>query len=237
MGSRRTVQAPSPLALPCRISLLLLVIPALTAVYDELLLRASAPPFEPLAQQFRHAFEARTGLVPPEHPSRSDRDAAAWEDALIAGGLALQIAATFEDPSERSLLHVFSRAHRGIFLPILEGKMACLHDLWGGGCFLLLPRDDIGRAFREIQGTPFAGRLVAGADGCAVLPGRVWLPEAALPLLPEIFKAARTRAMETDALVEAVLWMEHLLATMSRIKPQYAFRAEGLDHRIPGARK
>jgi hypothetical protein len=75
------------------------------------------------------------------------------------------------------------------------------------------------------------GRLVAGADGCAVLPGRVWLPEEALPLLPPIFRAARARGLGVDEVAEALLRMEHALATQSRIKPQVAFRPEGLDRR------
>jgi hypothetical protein len=213
------------------------VTPALSAVYDELLLRASSPPFDGDARRHREQFEARSGSLPPDHHARAQRDAASWEDALVAGGLALRIAATFDDPAERSLLHVFSRAHRGVFVPTRVGAAPCLRDLWGGGVFLLLPRDDVGRALGEVEGVPFVGRIVAGADGCAVLPGRVWLPEASLPLLPEIFREARARRLLTDAVAEGLLWMEHLMATLSRIKPQYAFRPEALDRRMPGARK
>jgi hypothetical protein len=43
--------------------------------------------------------------------------------------------------------------------------------------------------------------------------------------------------MEVDAVVDALLWMEHRLASMSRIKPQVAFRPEGLDRRAPGSRR
>lgn len=211
--------------------------PALTAVYDELLTRAAAAPFEALAQRQRADFEQRTGAVPPEHPARSARDAASWEDTLVAGGLARQIAATLDDPAERSLALVFARAQRGVFVPVRHGSAPCLRDLWGGGEFLLLARDDVGRALGEVEGVPMVGRIVAGADGCAVLPGRIWLPAEVLALLPEILRAARARSFDTDALAEALLWMEHLMATLSRIKPQYAFRAEGLDRRIPGTKR
>jgi len=213
------------------------VTPALNAVYDELLIRAAADPFQAQAQRHRDGFDRRTGLIPPEHPARSARDAASWEDALVAGDLARQVASTLDDPAERSLAIIFARAQRGLFVPELRGQTPCLVDLWRGGEFLLLPRDDVGRAMTEVQGIPFVGRIVAGSDGCAVLPGRVWLPQDALPLLPDIIRAARARPMDTDAFCEAILWMEHTLATMSRVKPQYAFRAEGLDRRIPGSRK
>jgi hypothetical protein len=70
-----------------------------------------------------------------------------------------------------------------------------------------------------------------------VLPGRVWLPEEALPLLPPIFRAARARGLGVDEVAEALLRMEHALATRSRIKPQVAFRPEGLDRRATPPRK
>lgn len=212
------------------------VTPALTAVYDELLLRAAEEPFAERARAHRTAFERRTGVIPPDHDARAARDAASWEDALVAGGLALDVAATLDDPSERALAAMFARAQRGLFLPSRLGSHAFLRDLWGGGEFLLLARDDIGRALNEVLDMPFVGRLVAGSDGCAVLPGRVWLPRDAAPCLPDVLRAARARALSTDDLADAILWMEHLLATLSRIKPRYAFRPESLDRRLPSVR-
>ena len=236
-ASPRALASPPRASLSYTVATRIPLTPALSAVYDELLLRAASPPFDAQARQLRAAFELRAGSFPPEHPARSARDAASWEDALLAGGLALLLAPSFDDPSERSLVLVFSRAQQGVFVPVSRGKVSCLQDLWGGGEFLLLPRDDIGRALGEVQGVPFVGRIVAGSDGCAVLPGRVWLPEEALPFFPEIFHAARARSMEVDAVVDALLWMEHRLASMSRIKPQVAFRPEGLDRRAPGSRR
>ncbi|RYE84102.1 MAG: hypothetical protein EOO75_18535, partial [Myxococcales bacterium] len=211
--------------------------PALTAVYDELLLRASSGSKSPEAGRLRAAFAERIGAVPPDHESRAARDAAAWEDALVQGGLARRVAATFDDPGERSLALVFALAQRGLFVPFQAGRRPCLRDLWRGGEFVLLARDDLARSFAEVDGVPFAGRIVAGADGCAVLPGRLWLPATSLPLLPPIVDEARRRGLDTDATIEAFCWMEHLMATMSRIKPQYAFRPDNLDRRVPSPRR
>lgn len=211
--------------------------PALTAVYDELLLRASSGDFEAEAGRLRAAFAERVGAVPPDHESRAARDDASWEDALVQGGLARRVAATLDDPGERSLALVFAVAQRGLFVPFRAGSRPCVRDLWRGGEFVLLARDDVARSIAEVDGVPFAGRIVAGADGCAVLPGRIWLPTASLPLLPPILEEARRRCLGTDDAIEAFCWMEHLMATMSRIKPQYAFRPDNLDRRVPSPRR
>ncbi len=211
--------------------------PALTAVYDELLLRASADPFAAEAEQLRAAFATRCGAVPDDHETRGVRDDAAWEDALVQGGLARRVADTLDDPSERSLAITFALAQRGLFVAFAVGSRVCVRDLWRGGEFLLLARDDLARSFAEVDGVPFAGRLIAGADGCAVLPGRLWLPTTSLPLLPAIVDEARRRSLDTDPAIEAICWMEHLMATMSRVKPQYAFRPENLDRRVPSPRR
>lgn len=203
--------------------------PALNAVYEELLQRAASPPFDEAAHDLRRAFSRRTGALPPEHPGRSARDAASWEEVLVAHDLGRAIASTFDDPAERSLALVFSRAQRGVFQPVLHGRTPCVRELWAGGEFVLIGRDEIGRAMAEVQDSTFLGRIVAGSDGCAVLPGRIWLPEEALPFLPELVAEARARGMDIDTFSEALLRMEHSLTTMSRVKPRYAFRPEALN--------
>jgi hypothetical protein len=212
------------------------VTPALTAVYDELVERASGSPFSGEAARWRTEFSRRTGEFPAEHPGRQARDAASWEGVLFAAGLGRRVAATLEDPSEQALGLLLCRAQRGLFEPLVRGKFRSVRDLLGGGEFLLLERDEVSRSIGEVEHNLFVGRIVAGADGCAVLPGRVWLPEEATPLLPPLLAAARERNLGSEVFLDALLRMDHALATMSRVKPQYAFRSEALDERPPPSR-
>jgi hypothetical protein len=204
------------------------VTPALSAVYEELLARASRPPHESHSETWRAAFEARTGVFDAEHASYDARVAAGWEDALIAGGLALAIARELEDQAEQTLATVLARAQRGVFRPETVGKHHAVRELWGGGLFLLLPRDEVSRADGTHGDTVFVGRIVAGTDGCAVLPGRVWLPGEATPLLDALLEEADVRGMDADAFADAILRMDHAYATLSRVKVGYAFRAAAL---------
>lgn len=207
------------------------VTPALSAVYDELLQRACQAPFAEQASACRKDYAQRTGAFPNEHPSQAAREAAGWEDTLVSAGLARSIAATLEDAAERDLAIVIASAQRGLFsLQSAGGGQTFLRDLWGGGAFLLLQRDEIGRAATVSEGAAFLGRIVAGIDGCAVLPGVVWLPAEATPYLPQLIEAARAREMNIDSFAEALLRMDHALSTMSRMKAHHTFRPDYLDN-------
>src|SRR3954470_17949219 len=86
------------------------VTPALSAVYDELLVRAAAPPFAERAETSKEQFLRRTSSTADPGESE-ERLRAAWDDVLTRGGLAGAIADALEDPSERALARVLSRAH------------------------------------------------------------------------------------------------------------------------------
>ena len=210
--------------------------PALSAVYEELIARAAAPPLSREAEALRAAFVKRTGAFPDDHPSRAARDAAAWEDVLVAGGLAHQIGDALEDPGERAMADVIGRGQRGVFRVVRAGQHRFVVDLWGDGAFLLLPRDEHARAEGGPGDAVLVARIVAGTDGCAVLPGIVWLPAEAAPLLDPLLAAARARSLTVDALADALLRMDHALATMSRVKVAYAFREAALDA-VPASRE
>lgn len=203
--------------------------PALSAVYDELVARAAAAPFADESEARRSAFTKRTGAFPDDHGARAARDAAAWEEVLVGGGLAERIGDALDDPGERAMADVIARGQRGVFRLVRVGAHRVVEDLWGGGAFLLLPRDELARADGGTGEALLVGRVVAGTDGCAVLPGIVWLPAEATPLVAPIVAAARARALAVDALADSLLRMDHVLATMSRVKTAYAFREAALD--------
>ncbi|HKQ71529.1 MAG TPA: hypothetical protein VJT73_19425 [Polyangiaceae bacterium] len=208
--------------------------PALSAVYDELLARAFRPPTQARAGALRDAFLKRTssstrgGPLEPE-----DRLRAAWDDALTTGGLAAELAGGLEDPGERALARVLSRAHRSVFRMTLAGERSIACDLLSGAEFVLLARDDIGREVPSPTGEAplFDARIVAASDGCAILPGIVFHPPDATPLIEEILRAGRARGMPGSELCDALLRMHHTFRNLSRVKIGYAYKIEALELR------
>jgi hypothetical protein len=207
------------------------VTPALTAVYDEILARASAPPHAERAIALRDAFLRRTSSTSRAAAEPEDRFRAAWDDALTAGGLAADLAETFEDPSERALARVLSRAHRGVFRMSLLGGRRIAEDALSGASFLVLARDDIGREVLALGGEDsplFEARIVAATDGCAMLPGIVFHPPDATPLIADLVRTGHERGMARDDLCDALLRMQHTFRNLSRVKIGYAYKAEAL---------
>jgi len=207
------------------------VTPALSAVYDEMLARASAPPLSARAFALRDAFLGRTcsssrGAAEPE-----DRLRAAWDDALTSGGLARELAEGFDDPSERALARVLSRAHRAVFRMTIVGSRRIARDAISGASFVVLARDDIAREVLAlgVEDCPlFEARLVAATDGCAMLPGIVFHPPDATELIVDLIRLAGERHMSRDDLCDALLRMQHTFRNLSRVKIGYAYKAEAL---------
>jgi len=214
------------------------VTPVLSAVYDELLARATVPPFQIRAERLRRAFFGRTGEVTGDTPTFAVRLAAAWEDVLVGrdadgGCLAATLGETLEDEAERDIAHLLGRGQRGLFELHAEGEHRFLEDHLGGGSFLLLRGDPLGltAGARDDDRAFIIGRVVGAYDGCTLLPGPVWLPTAATPLVPELLAEARCRELEHDAILDALLRMDHALATLSRVKAAFAFRVQSLPRR------
>ena len=217
--------------------------PALSAVYDELLARAAVAPFRDSSERLRRAFFDRTGVVDEEGLTFAVRLAAAWEDVLIGrdaegGCLAETLGGTLEDEAERDIAHLLARGQRGLFELQKEGDVRFLYDHLAGGSFLLLRGDPLGRATAggDEGRSLVVGRLVGAYDGCTLLPGPIWLPATATPLLPDLLTEARARALARDTILDALLRMDNALATLSRVKPAFAFRVQSLPfaHRTEG---
>lgn len=210
--------------------------PALSAVYDELLARASEPPVEARARALREAFWRRTSILPPTGTSEpEDRVLAAWDDALTSGGLAAELAPGFQDAAERALARVLPRAHRGVFHLQRAGGHILAADLISGASFILLPRDDVARgvAASEDDAPLFEARIVAATDGCATLPGVIFHPPDATVLIEQIVRTGRQRGMPRDALCDALLRMHHAFFNLSRVKIGYAYKVEALEASPP----
>ena len=209
--------------------------PELEAVWNELLERASRPPVAERARLLREAFAARCGRFAPDHPAAAARDAAAWEDAIVRGGLARALAPELSDPAERETALGFERAQRGIFVFEEIEEQLIARDLWAGAEFLVLGRDSTGReliaALRRSGAIICQARLVAQNPGCAVLPGSIFHPADARDAIDEILALARGSRLSTDDVLDGLLRMEHTFQTMSRAKIDYAYRNELLAGR------
>jgi hypothetical protein len=185
------------------------------------------------ATALRQAFLRRTSSSIPGGPTEpEDRLRAAWDDVLTNGGLAGELADGLEDPGERALARVLSRAHRSVFRMSLAGSHRIAHDVLSGASFLVLARDDIGREVLALGGEDaplFEARIVAATDGCAMLPGIIFHPPDATPLIGDIIVAGQKRGMSRDDLCDALLRMEHTFRNLSRVKIGYAYKVEALD--------
>ncbi len=210
--------------------------PVLSAVYDELLELATRPAHAGHAQELRDAFFARTGRFGPDHPESGARDAAAWEDALVRGGLARTLARELGDAAEREVAHSLSHAHRGLYVFSRVDGVLVARDLWSRAELLVLSKDDIGRELAgsasEADRPLCQARMLPGLDGCAVLPGAVFHPADARGALIETLAAARERRFATDDVMDALLKMEHTWRSLSRVKVGYAYRPDALPRTL-----
>jgi hypothetical protein len=205
------------------------VTPELNAVYDELLERAARLE---RARALRELFFERAGRVDPDHPTAAERDRAAWEDAIVAGGLAGELGAELDDPAERELARALAGAQRGLFVFESEASQVIASDLWSGAKFLIVRRDDVGRELARLgsdAGAPLCqARIAATREGAAVLPGAIFHPTDARSAVARTLAVARERGLATDAVLDALLRMEHAWRTLSRVKVGYAYRPEAL---------
>jgi len=211
---------------------LLEVTPGLQSIYDRIVARAAASPFDERSQRLRAEFGRRCGGCDGGDFSAERREIAAWEDALVCSGLGRDVAEALGDEDSRQLGWAFESAVRGVFTfePIAGHLVA--HDLWSGVDLLIVREDTMGRELvvpGSDQGAPpCQARLLASLDGCVVLPGVLFHPAEALPLLQQTLSVARQRRLGTDSVLDAVLRMEQRWRTLSRVKVGYAYRAEFL---------
>ncbi len=204
--------------------------PGLAAVYDTLLQRAASGELRPRADRLRARFSRRAGSFEPSHPKAEAREAAAWEGALVAGGLACALAPALEGERERELARLIGRAQRGLFRLVIGPAGAYAEEQWRGGAFVLVAADDVAQGARRAppSNASFVGHVAAAADGCVLLPGLVWLPDEAAPLLDALLAEARRCGAPFDDVADALLRMDHALATLARVRPSYAFRLAAL---------
>jgi hypothetical protein len=217
------------------------VTPILAAVYEELQSRASSPQLRDRSRDACEAFLRRTSSSARAQPSPPEaRVRAAWDDALTQGGLAAELAPSFEDASERALARAIARAHRSTFAILTAGSHRIVRDVIAGGEFVVLQRDDIARGVLAVESDEpllFEARIVAASDGCAIMPGILFHPTAATPLIRQILHSSEARQLSRHALCDALLRMLHTFETLARVKIGYAYKVEALPQPATSAER
>lgn len=182
----------------------------------------------------RELFEKRTGAFGPEDAWFEARSRAFWDDALTTQGFAA-LAAPHAGEEVSRVVARFGRAHRGLFLvDDVDDQGARLVDLWSGAELLVRHLDEAQAVTLEHAEGPMDARVVAGpAEAGAVaalhvLPGALHHGSEATEPLLKVIAAARERDMATSDALDALLRMELVFRSSSRVKAGFAYRVESL---------
>lgn len=180
--------------------------------------------------RMRTEFERRTGAFGPEDPWFEVRSRAFWDDAVTTQRFGEHALSHLREDA-RFLVPRLASAHRGFFTAHdVDDRGARLVDLWSGA-ELLVGRLDEAQAvsFEHAEG-PFDARVVAADDEGSLfaLPGAFHHgPDAIEPAL-RVLSVARERKMETGSVLDALLKMELVFRSSSRVKASFAYRVESL---------
>lgn len=183
------------------------------------------------AQSMRRSFESRTGAFGPEDPWFEARSRAFWDDALTTQGFAERALPHLGKDTWRRYVSALGRAHRGLFATEdVTNKSARLVDVWSGAELLVEHLDEAQWIALEHAEGYFDARVIAASEAgpLFVLPGAFHhTPDASEPLV-RVVEAARARGMQTDAALDALLRMELVFRSSSRVKASFAYRVESL---------
>lgn len=181
------------------------------------------------AERQKRAFERRTGAFKPEDPWFEARSRAFWDDAVV--GAFGRLAGPRLDEEARPLAARFARAHRGLFaVEDADAEGARLVDVWSGAELLVRCLDEAQAVDLEHAEGLVDARVVGAGEGAAlfVLPGALHHPADATEPAMRVVAAARERGMSTTDALDALLRMELVLRSSSRVKAGFAYRVESL---------
>ena len=206
------------------------------AAYEAITQRATSD-LLPDARRMREAFERRTGAFGPEDPWFEVRSRAFWDDALTTQGFAA-LAAKGSEVEVAEVAARFARSHRGVFVvDAVDEHGAHLVDLWSGAELLVRHLDEAQAVTLQHAEGPIDARVVAGpgaegeSDALFLLPGALHhAPDAMDPLL-RVLTAARQRDLQGEEVLDALLRMELVFRSSSRVKAAFAYRVESLSRR------
>lgn len=189
------------------------------------------------ATRMRKAFQRRTGAFGPEDPWFESRARAFWDDALVLQGFAA-LAAPLLDEDSRAITTSLARAHRGFFVvEEVDDRGACLLDLWSGAELLIRHLDETQALTLEHAEGAMDARVTGGPSGSDLflLPGAYHHPADTLEPATKVLIAAQERGMSTQAALDALMRMDLVFRSSSRVKAGFAYRVESLGPAGPAS--
>jgi hypothetical protein len=201
------------------------------AAYEAIVSAGDSPRLGPVSARMRREFQNRTGAFGPEDPWFETRARAFWDDALAGQGFASMAAETL-GPQIQAIAGCMARAHRGFFtVEQVDDRGACLVDVWSGAELLVRHLDDTQALTLEHADGAMDARVTAGPNGTDLflLPGAYHHPADALEPAIDVLVAARERGMTTQQALDALMRMELVLRSSSRVKTAFAYRASSLE--------
>ena len=163
----------------------------------------------------RDAFQRRTGAFGPEDPWFEMRSRAFWDDALTTQGFG----------------GLFPRSHRGFFVTAeVDDRGATLVDLWSGAELYVHHLDETQALALEHAEGAFDARVVAYGDPASlfVLPGAYHHSPDALDPAAVVLAGARDRGIPTGDALDALMRMDLVFRSSSRVKASFAYKVEAL---------
>lgn len=204
------------------------------AAYEELLSLGASDALAAVVADMRRTFERRAGAFGPDDAWFEARGRAFWDDALTVQAFGTKagsaVAATAREWAGR-----FAHAHRGLFRATHAAGSFVLTDVWGGAEFAidhpteaLASELEAGASDGDGENQLFDGRLVGAAAPFSVvlLPGAVFHRAEATDAVLAVVVAAKSKDMQRDEALDALLRMDRKLQSHARVKASYAYRAE-----------
>lgn len=164
----------------------------------------------------REAYQRRTGSFGPEDPWFETRSRALWDDVVTSPGFP------------------YARAHRGFFVvgeDAPDDADALLVDLWSGAELFVRHLDEAQALALDHAEGPIDARVVAAGDPPAlyVLPGAYHHAADALAPATNVLGGARDRGMGTTEALDALMRMDLVFRSSSRVKASFAYKVEALS--------
>jgi hypothetical protein len=203
--------------------------------YDTIVALGGSPDLEADARALRDQFRKRTGAFGPEDAWFEARTRAFWDDALTTQALGIELASRLGG-EHREIARCFARAHRGFFVvEDADDVGAHLVDVWSGAELLVRHLDETqALTLAHAEGAMDARvTSVPGSSDLFVLPGAYHHPADAAPHAEAVLVAAREKGLSTTDALDALLRMELVFRTSSRVKAAFAYRPDTLEPRRP----
>jgi hypothetical protein len=202
----------------------------LARAYDAIVALGAVPALGEHAARMRREFQKRTGVFGPEDPWFEPRTRAFWDDALATQGFA-ELALEELDDDARPIAARLRRAHRGFFVAHdVDEHGARLVDAWSGAELIVRHVDETQALTLEHAEGPMDARVAGSPSGPELwlLPGAYHHPPDALAPAIDVLAAAQERGMKTQDALDALMRMELVFRSSSRVKASFAYRATNL---------